>query len=203
MRNIGYIGGLLTLLVVGACGAAGTSIETIRPDATVPPSTGPATTTAPPATSGTTVATTTPVVTTIAIPSTTEAASGFALEGFDSGRILVGRIPLDVALALTPQQQGQGLMNVTDLPEGAGMLFVFPDEKMGSFWMKDTLIPLDIAFFDANRRLVGALTMVPCTSDPCATYSPGVAFKFAVEANEGAFAGLAPRARLRLADIDS
>ena len=46
-------------------------------------------------------------------------------------------------------------MNVTDLPEGAGMLFVFPEEKMGSFWMKDTLIPLDIAFFDANRRLVG------------------------------------------------
>ncbi len=116
---------------------------------------------------------------------------------------MVGRIPLDVALALTPQQQAQGLMNVTDLPEGAGMLFVFPEEKMGSFWMKDTLIPLDIAFFDANRRLVGALTMVPCTSDPCATYSPGAAFKFAVEANEGAFAGLAPRARLRLGDIDS
>ncbi len=123
------------------------------------------------------------------------------LEGFDSGSITVGGIPLEVAVARTPQQQAQGLMNVSDLPEGTGMLFVFPEEKMGSFWMKDTLIPLDIAFFDANRRLVGSLTMVPCTTDPCATYSPGEAFKFAVEANEGAFAGLAPPARLRLNNI--
>jgi uncharacterized membrane protein (UPF0127 family) len=68
--------------------------------------------------------------------------------------------------------------------------------------MKDTLIPLDIAFFDARRRLVGNLTMVPCTADPCPTYSPGTPFQFAVEANEGAFAGLPPRARLRLGNID-
>ena len=75
------------------------------------------------------------------------------LEGFDSGSITVGGIPLEVAVARTPQQQAQGLMNVSDLPEGTGMLFVFPEEKMGSFWMKDTLIPLDIAFFNTNRRL--------------------------------------------------
>jgi uncharacterized membrane protein (UPF0127 family) len=69
--------------------------------------------------------------------------------------------------------------------------------------MKDTLIPLDIAFFDAKRRLVGALTMVPCIADPCPTYSPGAPFQFAVEAKEGAFATLPPRARLRLDNLDS
>jgi uncharacterized protein len=94
-------------------------------------------------------------------------------------------------------------MHVTNLPEGAGMLFLFPEEKSGAFWMKDTLIPLDIAFFDAKRRLVGALTMLPCTADPCPTFSPGAPFKFAVEANEGAFSALPPRARLRLNDLDS
>ncbi len=143
------------------------------------------------------------MATTTAAPTTTTPGPGFVLEGFDSANITVGGIPLEVAVARTPQQQAQGLMHVTDMPDGAGMIFLFTEERSTSFWMKNTLIPLDIAFFDANRRLVGSLTMVPCTADPCPSYSPGVPFQFAVEANEGTFAGLGRRARLRLGNIDS
>ena len=52
----------------------------------------------------------------------------------------------NVELALNPAQQAKGLMDRTMLAENAGMLFVFGDEEMRSFWMKDTLIPLDMIF---------------------------------------------------------
>lgn len=51
-----------------------------------------------------------------------------------------------VELALTPQQQAYGLMNRTSLPENAGMLFFWAEEREQSFWMKNTLIPLDLIF---------------------------------------------------------
>jgi uncharacterized protein len=202
VRKIRNIGGVLVLMTITACGAVGSAGSTGATAATADPTSAATATSVSIATESTAVVTTPAVATTAAAPSTT-AVEGFVLEGFNSGSITVGRIPLQVALARTPQQQAQGLMNVTTLPEGAGMLFLFPAEKSGAFWMKNTLIPLDIAFFDAKRRLVGVLTMVPCTADPCPTYSPGAPFKFAVEANEGAFARLPPRARLRLVNLDS
>jgi uncharacterized protein len=201
VRKIRNTGGVLVLMTITACGAVGSTGSTASPAATAEPTSAATATSVSTSTRSTAVATTAAVATTTPAPSTT-ASAGFVLEGFNSARIIVGGIPLDVAVARTPQQQGQGLMHVTDMPDGAGMIFLFPEERATSFWMKDTLIPLDIAFFDANRRLVGSLTMVPCTADPCPTYSPGAPFKFAVEANEGTFTGLRPRARLRLGNID-
>lgn len=52
----------------------------------------------------------------------------------------------NVEMAVTSSQKAQGLMNRTYLPPNAGMLFVFNDEDKRSFWMKDTLIPLDMLF---------------------------------------------------------
>jgi uncharacterized membrane protein (UPF0127 family) len=87
-------------------------------------------------------------------------------------------------------------MNVTDLLDLDGMLFVWPDEVEGSFWMKDTLIPLDIAFFTGEGAVVGVLTMEPCRTDPCETYSVGAPFRYALEARVGALAGLSDGAVL-------
>jgi uncharacterized membrane protein (UPF0127 family) len=61
------------------------------------------------------------------------------------------------------------------------MLFVFRDDTTASFWMKNTLVPLTNVFFDARGRQVRRLSMTPCRWDPCRTYGPGRAYRFALE----------------------
>ena len=72
----------------------------------------------------------------------------------------------------------------------AGMVFLYPEPTEGSFWMKNTLIPLSIAFFDEEGTILRILDMEPCREDPCPLYNFGVAFTGALEANRGAFARL-------------
>ena len=95
---------------------------------------------------------------------------------------------LYVDIADEPGEQRRGLMGVESLPTDEGMAFVF-DEAVGStFWMKDTLIPLSIAFYDGRGRIVSLLDMEPCGAEPCPIYSPGVVYRGALEVNRGAFA---------------
>lgn len=74
------------------------------------------------------------------------------------------------------------------LPSDAGMVFLFPQPTTDRFWMKDTTIPLSIAFWDERRRVVAILDMDPCSAGPCPTYGPYVPYDGAVEANQGYFA---------------
>ncbi|HEX5671939.1 MAG TPA: DUF192 domain-containing protein, partial [Acidimicrobiia bacterium] len=64
------------------------------------------------------------------------------------------------------------------------------------FWMKDTIIPLDIAFFAADGSLVNLQTMEPCQADPCPFYHPGAPFRWALEAPAGDLDGLGSDATL-------
>ncbi len=96
------------------------------------------------------------------------------------------RLTLEVELATTPRSRERGLMDRTDLPENEGMLFVFPVAEYLSFWMKDTLIPLDIAYFDAGGRFVSSATMTPCPPmTPCSTYPSAAQALYALEVRDG------------------
>ena len=118
------------------------------------------------------------------------------LEGFETSAIIVDGREMTVAVAETPAKRSQGLMGVTDLGGLDGMLFVFGADSEVGFWMKNTLIPPDIVFFTANGRFVDSLTMAPCTEEPCPTYRPSGAYRYALEAPAGDLAFVGPGARL-------
>ena len=114
-------------------------------------------------------------------------------EGFDTATITLSsgdrRIRMPVWVADQPDLRQRGLMERTSLPPDAGMLFVFPNSTDGGFWMKNTLIPLSIAFIGGDGRVVETLDMQPCDADPCETYAPGSPYRYALEANLGFFDG--------------
>ena len=69
----------------------------------------------------------------------------------------------------------------------AGMVFLFDQPTDSGFWMKDTLIPLSIAFWDAEGDILAILDMDPCNEDQCPIHSPGVTYVGAIEVNQGWF----------------
>lgn len=85
----------------------------------------------------------------------------------------------------TPEQRAKGLMNRFSLQPDHGMLFVFEDAQPLGFWMKNTYIPLSIAFVDANGKIVNIEDMKP--NDETTHWSRGYAL-YAVEMKQGWFA---------------
>jgi hypothetical protein len=91
-----------------------------------------------------------------------------------------------VLLALTLAQRQQGLMEVTDLGGYDGMVFAFPEDSETGFWMMNTVMPLSIAWFEADGDLVSTADMEPCTSQTdCPTYPPTGSYRFALEVPQG------------------
>jgi uncharacterized membrane protein (UPF0127 family) len=99
-----------------------------------------------------------------------------------------GPVRVTVEEADTPAERAHGLMGRTSLGTDEGMVFVFDGPTDGSFWMKDTLIPLSIAFWDEEGRIVGIRDMEPCTADPCPTYGSPEPYVGALEVDQGFFA---------------
>ncbi len=92
---------------------------------------------------------------------------------------------IQIERALTSQEQSRGLMYRESLCEECGMLFVFGDEQTRTFWMKNTLIPLDLVWINAEKEVVGVTQAEPCESDPCPTYSSPEPAKYVLEVNAG------------------
>jgi uncharacterized membrane protein (UPF0127 family) len=94
---------------------------------------------------------------------------------------------LRVFIADGDAERAKGLMGVRQLPPNQGMAFLFDGPSIESFWMKDTLIPLSVAFVDAKGGIVTIREMEPCRSDPCPTYDSAAPYVMAIEANRGWF----------------
>jgi uncharacterized protein len=98
-----------------------------------------------------------------------------------------GPVTLHVRIADTDAARRRGLQGVTRLADDAGMAFLFDRSSTIGFWMKDTSLPLSIAFWGRDGRIVAMMDMAPCAADPCATYRPHPAYVGAVEARWGFF----------------
>ena len=88
-----------------------------------------------------------------------------------------------VELARSEQEMAQGLMYRESLADKAGMLFLFPyDDDSHKFWMKNTLIPLDIIWLDASGKVLFiSPNTPPCKADPCPNYGPDFAVASVLE----------------------
>jgi uncharacterized protein len=95
-------------------------------------------------------------------------------------------VPVRVEIADTDAEWQTGLMGRTTLEGNAGMLFVFDQEQTLSFWMKDTLIPLSIAYIDAEGRIVDIQDMQPLDDIP-PQYVSAEPARYALEVNQGFF----------------
>jgi uncharacterized membrane protein (UPF0127 family) len=93
-------------------------------------------------------------------------------------------------VAATGDQRALGLMHATHLGGPDGMIFRYDSPTQGVFWMKNTVMPLSIAFFDAGGTFIEAFDMQPCTADPCPSYPTPADFLNAIEVPQGMLAEL-------------
>lgn len=104
---------------------------------------------------------------------------------------------VEAEVARTVEERAQGLMYRESLAKGTGMLFVFPDSQIRSFWMKNTFISLDIAYLDATFRIVDIKAMEPESTTSLPSALPAM---FALEVPLGWFEemGISVGAQARL-----
>ena len=113
------------------------------------------------------------------------------------------KLEVAVEIARTPVESERGLMYRTKLPEKQGMIFLYStpqNPNQVGFWMKNTLIPLDIAFFDSSGTIFDIKTMQPCTTANCLVYRTKAPYSGALEMNAGFFGsvGMGINAKIKL-----
>ncbi len=96
---------------------------------------------------------------------------------------------MDICLKLenasTEVARAQGFMNRTEIPSDLGMLFIFDDSQRYAFWMKDTLVPLDMIWLSKDMEVVHHVTAEPCRIEPCMVYKPPVPARYVLETKAG------------------
>ena len=105
--------------------------------------------------------------------------------------------PFQAEIADTPEKHARGLMFRRCLKDDYGMLFVFAEEDIRSFWMKNTLIPLDMLFLNNEKQIVDMHCSVPpCRGDPCPSYTSALPARYVLEIR----GGTAKKLKLKIGD---
>jgi uncharacterized membrane protein (UPF0127 family) len=117
-----------------------------------------------------------------------------ALAFAHAATLRIGATEVRVELADEPAERERGLMFRSALPDGQGMLFVYPDERPRGFWMKDTPLPLSIAYIDSAGRVVHLADMTPLSTEIVPSGAPA---RYALEVPQGWFA----RNGVRVGDV--
>lgn len=120
-------------------------------------------------------------------------------EGAGDLTIQVGGFPITVELARTPEEQSAGLMHRRHLDGDAGMLFCYQHPQELSFWMRNTHIPLSIAFIDDEGRVTKIADMEPGNEESVSSDGP---CRWALEANKGWFRDRNLRVGCRVSGLD-
>ncbi len=118
-------------------------------------------------------------------------------------KIKVNGKSLHLTVAYSRQAQMKGLMGITDLKDGEGMIFVYDTPQVLSFWMKNTMIPLSIAYVQSDGEIVQIYDMYPELDKPdweLRSYASPALVKYAIEVPQGWFynAGIKVPAKLRI-----
>ena len=113
-----------------------------------------------------------------------EAGTAAVSQALELVPLRVGGIEIQVEIADDADERQQGLMYRESLQENQGMLFVYPEQRTLGFWMKNTLIPLDIAYIDREGRIVDIQQMEPQTTETHDSAAPAM---YALEMNQGWF----------------
>lgn len=101
------------------------------------------------------------------------------------GKIKVANHLITVELASTGKHHAYGLMNRESLPHDRGMLFVFSTDEIRHFWMKNTLIPLDIIYINSKGVVEAIVKAEPCLKDSCSSFSSQKPIRYVLELNQG------------------
>lgn len=105
--------------------------------------------------------------------------------------------PFIVEIADTPEKHARGLMFRRSLKDDRGMLFIFGEDDYRSFWMKNTMIPLDIIYLNRERQIVDMhLSVPPCCGDPCPAYVSKFPARYVLELK----GGMAEKLNLKIGD---
>ena len=125
-----------------------------------------------------------------------EPATGQAQPRLKTIKLYLGAAELTVEIADENHERMAGMMHRTTMPENEGMLFVFPKPHQTGFWMKNTTVPLSIAYIDPASRVIEIHDLQPGNTKPAESRSARV--QYALEVNQGWFAknGIKPGAVL-------
>ena len=113
-------------------------------------------------------------------------------------KLAAGMHQIDAQVAHTPEQRATGLMHRKEMPQHEGMLFVFEQPAQQCFWMKNTLLPLSVAFLADDGTVINVAEMRPQTLD---SHCSGRPVRYVLEMNKGWFARKGVKAGMKISGL--